>query len=125
MRFATPPRRPRAEPTVPMINVVFLLLIFFLISAQIAPPDPFDVTLPQAAAEDAPEAGPVLLLSADGRVALAGHTRADVWGALAALPEGGPLTLRADAGLAGVDLARVLARLAGLRRGSVDLVVQP
>ncbi|TMV56360.1 biopolymer transporter ExbD, partial [Thioclava sp. BHET1] len=30
MRFAEPPRKPRTESIVPMINVVFLLLIFFL-----------------------------------------------------------------------------------------------
>ena len=48
MRFASPPRRSPPESVVPMINVVFLLLIFFLISAQISPPDPFETRLPVA-----------------------------------------------------------------------------
>ena len=34
-------RAPTRDSTVPMINIVFLLLIFFLITAQIAPPAPF------------------------------------------------------------------------------------
>ena len=34
-----------------MINVAFLLLIFFLMVAVIAPPDPFAVALPEADAE--------------------------------------------------------------------------
>lgn len=49
MDFAPPKRRPRAESIVPMINVVFLLLIFFLMTAQIAPPDPFEVAPPNCA----------------------------------------------------------------------------
>ncbi|MBL4543543.1 MAG: biopolymer transporter ExbD, partial [Rhodobacteraceae bacterium] len=57
MRLAAPrPTRPR-EPVVPMINVVFLLLIFFLMAAVIAPPEPFGVTLPRAAADDPPATG--------------------------------------------------------------------
>ena len=38
MEFSTPRMRRAAEPALPMINVVFLLLIFFLMSAQIAAP---------------------------------------------------------------------------------------
>lgn len=38
MQFDLPQRRSRPESVVPMINIVFLLLIFFLMTAQIAPP---------------------------------------------------------------------------------------
>ena len=40
MQIDMPKRRPRGESIIPMINVVFLLLIFFLLTAQIAPADP-------------------------------------------------------------------------------------
>jgi len=40
MEFARPRHRRPLEPIVPMINVVFLLLIFFLMSAQIRTPRP-------------------------------------------------------------------------------------
>ncbi|NHX27772.1 biopolymer transporter ExbD, partial [Escherichia coli] len=46
MQFPQHPRRDRGENIVPMINVVFLLLIFFLMTAQIGPPAPIDVTPP-------------------------------------------------------------------------------
>ncbi|WP_415402149.1 ExbD/TolR family protein [Tateyamaria sp. SN3-11] len=36
------------ENIIPMINVVFLLLIFFLMTSQIAPPETLDVTPPEA-----------------------------------------------------------------------------
>lgn len=49
MRFDPAPRRAVSENLLPMINVVFLLLIFFLIAAKLAPPEPFELTPPEAA----------------------------------------------------------------------------
>lgn len=46
-----PPRRPY-EAIVPLINVVFLLLIFFLIAGTVGPTDPVDVTLPSGRLDD-------------------------------------------------------------------------
>ena len=46
-----PPRRP-FEAMVPLINIVFLLLIFFLLAGTIAPQSPVDVTLPEGAQND-------------------------------------------------------------------------
>jgi biopolymer transport protein ExbD len=48
MDFSDPPRKPLVENLLPMINVVFLLLIFFLLTARLAPPQPFPVTPPVA-----------------------------------------------------------------------------
>ena len=60
MQFPDPPRRKPPESIVPMINVVFLLLIFFLMTAQIAPPDPFEINPPDSAqAGDPAEGGQV------------------------------------------------------------------
>lgn len=120
-------RRAPAEALVPMINVVFLLLIFFLMSATIAPPDPFDVTLPGASAQDsADHSGPVVLhVSADGEMAY-GDLRGDA--AFAALMSAGDsrpdtVVLRADEGLDGAVFAGILARLAAAGVGDVDLTV--
>ncbi len=60
MEFPEPPRRPRAESILPMINVVFLLLIFFLMTSRLAQPDPVEVAPPEAAAGQDAAAGPVL-----------------------------------------------------------------
>jgi biopolymer transport protein ExbD len=116
-----PPRRPaRAEGVVPLINIVFLLLIFFMMSATIAPPEPLPVTPPAAdAAEAVTPAGEVLHVGADGALAW-GSLRDDaVLAALAAAPVQ-ELVVRADAGLDGAGFAALMARL---RAAGVEAVV--
>ena len=120
-------RRAPAEALVPMINIVFLLLIFFLLSATIAPPDPFDVTLPGASAQEGGDpSGPrVLHVSADGELAH-GDLRGDAAiAALMTMGDGQPgrVTLRADEGLDGTVFAGILARLAAAGVGDLDLMV--
>ena len=120
-------RRAPAEALVPMINVVFLLLIFFLMSATIAPPDPFDVTLPAAATQDSADtSGPVVLhVSADGELAYDDLRGDAAFAALMSAGDGRPATvvLRADEGLDGAVFAGILARLAAAGVGDVDLTV--
>ncbi len=116
MRFSGPPPRPRfRETTVPMINIVFLLLIFFLISAQIAPPEPFEVLLPTGEGADTAEAAGALYLSAEG-VAAFQDQRGDaaIAAALADLAARGAdaLELRADSGVEASFVAALLAQLA-------------
>lgn len=114
-------RRPSGDSVVPMINVAFLLLIFFLMTAVLAPPDPLDVTPPVAGAEDAgPETG-TLIIDAEGNMAL-GDLRGDA--VLAALPDG-PLRIRADARFDGAALARILARVALQGVSRVELITVP
>lgn len=120
MRFVPPPlpRRPR-ESVVPMINVVFLLLIFFLMSAQITPPDPFPLTLPDSDGVPETAAPGVLYISANAELHFEGIT-GDA--ALPAAARATGLSLRADSGVAASELARVLARLAALGAESVQLI---
>lgn len=122
MRFAPParPRRPR-ENIVPMINVVFLLLIFFLMTAQIAPPEPFEIAPPDSASPDPAEPARVLHVSAEGDLAYDGARGEAVFAALAADPDGGPLTIRADGRARAERLAEVLARLADLGISEISL----
>lgn len=116
-------RRARAESIVPMINVVFLLLIFFMMSAQLAPPDPFELMVPQTPEGAAPEAGNALYISDDGLLAY-GEARGEaVFAALAG--HQGPLQIRADRALDGAALARVLRRLAQARIAEAILVSVP
>lgn len=117
--LVTPPRRRTAqEPIVAMINVVFLLLIFFLMTAQIAPPDPFDITLPTATAEPA-ETAEALYLSADGAAAYR-DLRGDA--ALRAAARNAPLALHADATLDALILARTVTQLRTLGAAGIHLV---
>ena len=46
MDLGPPPRRATAEPVVAMINVVFLLLCFFMMTATLVRPSPFEVAPP-------------------------------------------------------------------------------
>ncbi|PKQ11653.1 MAG: biopolymer transporter ExbD [Alphaproteobacteria bacterium HGW-Alphaproteobacteria-1] len=123
MEFATPRRRRAAEPIVPMINVVFLLLIFFLMSAQIAPPAPFDVILPESGAGDRAAPADTLYMDEGGRLAFNAARGEAVLGALAAraTPDA-PLQIRADAGLEARALARLLPELAARGVERVEIV---
>lgn len=131
MNFARPkPRRP-SEPALPMINVVFLLLIFFLMSAQIAPPPLLAVTPPRTEApnEAKPEARAehTLYLGAKGEIAFGPLSGDAVWAALRDLPqaEGATLHIRADAALPADDLARALSRASVEGFDRIFLVTAP
>lgn len=116
------PRRPAREPVVPMINVVFLLLIFFLMTAQITPSAPFDLDLPRAAGEE--EVGDAALyISAQGAIAF-DRARGDAALAQAAEHGTGPLRLHADAALPAATLARILAQLTDLGASEVEIVTE-
>ena len=108
MRIGTnrPPRTP-AENVIPMINVVFLLLVFFLITARIAPPTSPDV----------------MVVAADGTPYFGGAQGDEVWPLLTA-QDGGRLTLRVDRNLDGARFAALLKQVSGATGGAVDLVVE-
>jgi biopolymer transport protein ExbD len=127
MRFAAPRRRPPGESIVAMINVVFLLLVFFLMTARLAPPEPLEVTPPESATEGTAEGEVVLFLAADGALAF-GTARGEA--ALAALAaalaeaSGTAVLLRADAAAPARAVAALLPRLAALGAGEVRLVTR-
>lgn len=116
-----PPAHPRhqRETVLPMINVSFLLLIFFLIMAQIESAPPFPVSPPEASASAAP-AMPERVLWVSAEAVLA-HDRLSGEAALDALARGeaGPVLIRADGALEAAALARLLAALG--ERGLTDI----
>ncbi|MBN9887435.1 ExbD/TolR family protein [Salipiger abyssi] len=113
------PRRPRPEPVVPMINVVFLLLIFFLMTASLTPPAPFDVAAPEAPGTPDEAQRDTLYLSADGQLAYGDQRGAP---ALEAAAAAGPVRLAADARLPAAELASILAHLSAQGAPEVQLV---
>lgn len=107
-----------------MINVVFLMLIFFMMSARIAPAPPFVLSLPVSESEaKLLEEDVTLYLSADGTVGFRGAVEADAWAALQIVDKEQRLSIRADADLPTPKLANVLAQLADIGIKSVDLAV--
>ena len=129
MQFAPPRPRQRPESIVPMINVVFLLLIFFLMTAQIAPPEPFEVTPPEAEADMPATVELVLHLSDAGGIAFGGIGGDGAIAAAAAKAGAGacgacdlpPLTLRADAGVPAARLAALLPALSAAGFAQIGL----
>ncbi|WP_371059706.1 ExbD/TolR family protein [Rhodosalinus sp. 5P4] len=59
-------RRARGEPTIALINVVFLMLVFFLVAGSLAPPLDGDVKLVRAAELDRSAPPDALVIRADG-----------------------------------------------------------
>jgi len=110
------------EPVVPLINVVFLLLVFFMLTATPGAPDDRELRLPSV-----PSIGererievPVLHLDAAGRLALADRPVA-----AGALTELGPrVELRADARAPARVLLPLLERLASAGVAQVELVTR-
>ncbi|MGY6694488.1 MAG: ExbD/TolR family protein [Roseinatronobacter sp.] len=122
MDFAPQPRKPVRESVVPMINVVFLLLIFFLMSAQIAPPDPVEVELPVVELLDDPVAEGVrtVWLGRDGELQVEDASGDMALARLADIP--GAVALHADAGLSAAVFAHVLRQMAEAGITDVTLV---
>lgn len=116
-------RRSAREPVVPMINVVFLLLIFFLMTAQIVPPAPFDLTLPNASGDE--DTGQkALYISASGEIAYDTFRGEAALAQAVAATADSPLRLYADATLPAATLAKVLAQLTALGATGVEIVTE-
>lgn len=124
MDFSEPPRRPRAESIVPMINVVFLLLIFFLMTSNLAKPEPFDVTPPESRSDVEPQVERILYVHKSGRTSFEGIEGESALTALqAASAKDNIIQIRADADLEASAMARLLTDLAQAGFHHVELVV--
>ncbi|MEM7548021.1 MAG: biopolymer transporter ExbD [Pseudomonadota bacterium] len=125
MEFRSDIKRTPSEPFVPMINVVFLLLIFFLMTAQIAPPPPFETEPPVARDGGDPTGTATLHLSPEGAFGFA-EIRGEAALAAALTAAGGdPLRLTADGGMEAAKLAAALAQLSAAGIDAVELTTMP
>lgn len=106
-----------------MINVVFLLLIFFLLTAQIAPPTPFLLDPPVSTSELRSHDRNVLYFSATGEMAYNGARGDAVWPLIAARQEQDSLEIRADAASPAIKVAELLRRLSEVNVNGAQLVV--
>jgi biopolymer transport protein ExbD len=71
MKLARPSRRRPVDSVTPLINVVFLLLIFFMLTGTISRPDLLDIRPPETnAGTDEAATGVRIQLSAEGRMAI-------------------------------------------------------
>jgi len=64
-------KRESDDRLIPLINVVFLMLIFFLLAGSIRTPDPFEIALPVSTSEQVrPSETLVLMVGADGQMSI-------------------------------------------------------
>lgn len=119
------PKRRTGENIVPMINVVFLLLIFFLMTAQIAPLDPFEISPPVSDSTQTAASPEILFVGADGTIAFQTFRGEAVFAALSRLEHSQPLLIRADAATKATTLARLLPQLAAVGITDVAVVTGP
>ncbi|MEP3114638.1 biopolymer transporter ExbD [Nisaea sp.] len=118
MRLVKPKKKSAVENVLPLINVVFLLLIFFMLAGALEKAELLEITPPETANSGQPDdTTAILLVSADGRISFEDKIleRADVVGHLrdyfAQHPDG-RLKLKADAQS---DAAMVIALIEELR----------
>lgn len=80
-------RKTRREPTIALINIVFLMLVFFLVVGTLATPMDRELTL--VSTTDLPPEGPpdALVVHADGRLSWRGKAILSVQDYLSALPQ--------------------------------------
>ncbi|GHC63338.1 ExbD/TolR family protein [Neogemmobacter tilapiae] len=128
-----PKTRGHADGLLPLIDVVCVLLIFFLIAARMAPAAPFAVDLPRVAAGDETRSTMALFLSPTGQpgfrrmvgdVALAELARArETFCAATDCAAEPPLVaVHTDQKTPAVALTRIMPQLAAMGFQRVELV---
>jgi len=118
-------RRPMLEPMLPLINVVFLLLVFFMVAGHMAQELPVEIKTPESEARHQPlEDRPRLTLRSGGELLLDGEALSRERLAT----EGGQLLTRerprlhADARVSSKELRPVLQALRDAGFDSVQLI---
>ena len=113
-----PERRSRGISILPLINVVFLLLIFIVLSGVIASPDPFELLPAQASAgEEVDGAGSDTTVYVSGSGALRFRELSDETAIVALIAQLAgnetmeTLTLRADAAVPAVRIVKLVESL--------------
>jgi len=112
--------RRKGDPSIAMINVIFIMLIFFLIAGTVAPPLDTNLELVDTSSLEGREPPDALVLRADGSLRFRGDpTDAETFMSTYA---DGPVRIVPDRNASGTRLIEVSSRLRALGAGSVVLV---
>lgn len=118
MRFALYPSRVKKESIIPMVNVIFLLLIFFLMTSSFIIPDPFELDKPYADSSNKVSTEERLYISKTGKVLISDKVNENAWRYLEqSTPE--KLLLIADSSFPAKDLLNISEKLKEL--GVIEL----
>ena len=129
MRLRRPTARVESEGIVPLIDVAFFLLVFFLLIGRLEATAPFEMRLPDAdRAAELPSGGVALALDASGGLSIAGtaverDAGVDALRARAATEPSLWIRLEADRDTRLGDLLPLIAELEALGAKDVVLVV--
>lgn len=125
MKITPPAEVHRSElSVVPLVNVVFLLLVFFMLVGQISSPEPLDIRPPRAiSGKDDTNQTVEILLTREGRIAVQRVVvpESRLGGSVARILADQPdatFQLKADARVDAVRMIRIMERLraAGVER---------
>ncbi len=132
MRLRRQDPRPQHETIVTLIDIVFFLLIFFMLMGRFDATSPFELSPPISANGDSlPSGGVTVSLAADGRLALDGveRPRAEIVERLHDMvrrrDESLFVRVNAHASAPVRHLLHLINALEGLAEGDVVLVVTP
>jgi len=113
-------RKPQREPTIALINVVFLMLVFFMVAGTLAQPVDKGLTLVKTADLEGRTPPNALVIHADGTLSHQGAPIANAADFVTTLPQEARATLRVipDRALPAQTLVALSAelRLAGAER---------
>ncbi len=132
MRLRRQPSRPQHETIITLIDIVFFLLIFFMLVGRFDATSPFELAPPISTNGDGlPAGGVTISIAGDGRLALDGDeselstiaARLDTLAKQASTPL--LVRINADASAPIRHLLRLTAALEGLAAADVVLVVTP
>lgn len=126
MRLSRPKETRKSEGTIALINVVFLMLIFFLIAGTLTPPLDPEVSLAETRLAEGSELPDALFATATGELRARGQT-VTVEGFMRARAEAetdGSIRLAADRNLPAVELIDIVAALKAAGAQSVHIVTE-
>ena len=126
MRLPRQPALPVAEATIPLVNVAFLLLAFFMVIGRMDATAPFEVLPPQSDyGTTLPQGGVTVSIAGSGALALDG-TAADLDGIIGQVASGTEFVrINAHAEAALGDVLPVVAAIEAASVPRVVLVVTP
>lgn len=107
------------EPTIALINVVFLMLVFFMVTSRVAPPMERGLTLVRTSELELRPPPDALVLTADGALRFRGEAVADP-AAFVAMQDGEVVKIVPDRAL---DAQRLVAVSGALRRAGAGRIV--
>ena len=122
MAFERPPRRSRLDPTVGLVDIVFLLVMFFLLAGTVARPLGTDITLIKDGGKDAVPPPDALVMTATGDLQFRGLAT-DPTAFMASLPPDAKGTVRIvpDAAAPADQLIRIARELT--TAGATDVII--